>query len=271
MRLKAFLLVLSLISQVFAQTLTNTQKVTIDPLSVQSLFIEIFSGNTSMGTATGFIYRYDNSDFLITNWHVVSGRDPNNNKIIDPLGRTPDKIGIWHNNKVLGSWARRFEVLYKNGKHLWKEHKNGRAIDVVALPITTIDDSLQIYPFDIKLSETDMIPQVGMPISIIGFPLGMSGPGKLAIWKTGHIATEPEVEFSGLPYFMVDATTRQGMSGSPVVLRLSGGYKTKSGGSVMSTSGIQTKFLGIYSGQWVVSEIGKVWLPKVIQEILVGN
>ena len=36
----------------------------------------------------------------------------------------------------------------------------------------------------------------------------------------------------------------------------------------MSTSGISTKFLGIYSGQWNIMELGKVWFPKVIYEIL---
>ena len=53
----------------------------------------------------------------------------------------------------------------------------------------------------------------GMPISIIGFPLGMSGPSRMAIWKTGHIATEPDVDYNGEPFFIIDATTRQGMSG----------------------------------------------------------
>lgn len=253
-------------SVIVAQTLSSKREVIIDPLSVQSLFLELFLDQTKLGSATGFIYEHNKSSYLITNWHVLSGKDPSNNKIIDPLGRVPDRVGIWHNNKTLGTWTVRFEQLYENNIHKWLEHPKGKDVDVVALPITNIDDSLKIYPFDISLENTDMIPQVAMPVSIIGFPLGMSGPGKLAIWKTGHIATEPEVEFEGSPYFMVDATTRQGMSGSPVILRLTGGYQTKSGGYMIS--GIATKFLGIYSGQWIVSEIGKVWYPRVIKEIL---
>jgi hypothetical protein len=67
---------------------------------------------------------------------------------------------------------------------------------------------------------------------------------------------------------MVDATTRSGMSGSPVVLRLTGGFKKSSGGNMIASTGIHTKFLGIYSAQWTVSELGKVWFPKVINEII---
>ena len=186
MKIIIFLFFIILSNNIFCQTLTSDREILIDPLSVQSLFIEEFYGNTKLATATGFIYEHNNSYYLITNWHVVSGRDPEKDTILDAYGRIPDKLGIWHNNKKLGSWTRRFENLYEVGIPRWIEHPRGREVDVIALPITNIDDSLQLYPFDIKLSETDMIPTVAMPVSIIVFPGGMSGPGKLAIWKTGH-------------------------------------------------------------------------------------
>jgi hypothetical protein len=61
------------------------------------------------------------------------------------------------------------------------------------------------------------------------------------------------------------------MSGSPVVLRLTGGYQTKSGKSMIATSGIATLFLGVYSAQQTDSEIGLVWKPEVITTILQGR
>lgn len=68
--------------------------------------------------------------------------------------------------------------------------------------------------------------------------------------------------------FLIDATTRGGMSGSPVVLRQVGGYLTKSGGQVIMP-GVSTRFLGIYSGRLPRdSEIGRVWRPRLIKEIL---
>ena len=66
---------------------------------------------------------------------------------------------------------------------------------------------------------------------------------------------------------MIDTTPRKGMSGSPVVLRLSGGYKTRTGRTMMVSSGYKTLFLGIYSGYWSLPEVGKVWKPSVLDDI----
>jgi hypothetical protein len=114
-----------------------------------------------------------------------------------------------------------------------------------------------------------MIPVVAMPVSIIGFPLGLTGPGVFPIWKTGHIASDPDLDYGGTPSFLIDATTRGGMSGSPVVLRLTGGFEMRKGGFILAGSGISTLFLGVYSGRLNdQSEIGKVWKPQLVSEIL---
>lgn len=273
MKLKAkifLIIILVIVNYMSAQNFTNQNNNSfLDPLSVKSLFLEqVDEKKEIIGCATGFIFQYNSKNYLITNWHVVTGRDPSNNQILDKLGRTPTSIQIWHNAEKLGAWESRIEPLFSGEKKNWIEHPKGRDVDVVALPLTQVDSVITLYPFDLKLADTDMIPMVGMPISIIGFPQCMSGPGKMAIWKTGHIATEPDFDYNGEPFFIIDATTRQGMSGSPVVLRLTGGYQTRTGGTVMATSGMRTKFLGIYSGQWTISELGKVWFPKVIYELL---
>ncbi len=240
----------------------------VDPLSARSLSLITSIGDTAIATATGFIVKHQNKHFLITNWHVVTGKDPSTGKIEDPFGRTPTVIAIWYHAKTLGNWVRKIESLYSpKGKPNWIEHPLGSKVDVVAFPLSS-HSGVQIYPFDLTLANTDMVPAVAMPVSIIGFPFGLSGPGKFPIWKTGHIATDPELDYDNMPVFLIDATTRPGMSGSLVVLRLTGGYETKSGGAMMASSGMATLFLGIYSAQQTDSEIGKVWRPEVITEIL---
>ena len=58
------------------------------------------------------------------------------------------------------------------------------------------------------------------------------------------------------------------MSGSPVILKAQGGYRTSDGRRPMRD---MTKFLGVYSGRiHKDSEIGIVWKPLVIEEILSG-
>lgn len=242
----------------------------IDPLSVRPLYLIQAKGDEALGTATGFVVSKGEKKYLITNWHVVAGRNPQSNQPTHPQGKIPDALLIWHHGKTLGTWVQKREsLLTKDGAHRWLEHKNRKAVDIVALPLTEVTDYVQIYPLDLSLADVDMVPEVAMPVSIIGFPEGLTSAGFFPIWKTGHIASEPNLDYHNEPLFLIDATTRGGMSGSPVVLRMAGGYKTKSGGTIMSSSGYTTLFLGVYSGRLTNdSEIGRVWRPRLIQEIL---
>jgi hypothetical protein len=82
------------------------------------------------------------------------------------------------------------------------------------------------------------------------------------------IATDPDLNYEGRPAFLIDATTRPGMSGSPVVVRMWGGI-IKTNGNYRASCGPVTRFLGVYSGTvYDTSEIGRVWRPQVIDEIL---
>jgi len=250
----------------------NKRKVIIDPLSTSSLFLELRVRDNPLSNATGFIVKNGDLSYLITNWHVLSGRSSQSNQINSPTGAVPDSVRIAHHGTMLGTWTFVDEpILNDDGHPLWVEHPRGREIDVVALPITQVPDQITLHPFDLSLSDTDMIPQVAMPVSIIGFPLGLAVAGAFPIWKTGHIASDPDIDYQGIPAFIIDATTRGGMSGSPVVLRMSGGFLTREGHMIMA-SGPRTRFLGVYSGRiHIDSEIGIVWRPFLIQEILGRN
>ena len=241
----------------------------IDPLSGTSLYITLINGECKLGSATGFIVEKEGVKYLITNWHVLSGRHPNTNQILSPTKAVPKEILIWHHSKKLGVWLKKTEKLYDDSnKKLWKEHVLGRKIDVVALPLKNITEEVQLYPLDLLLMKSDIRVEVAMSISILGFPLGFSGGGKFPIWKTGHIASEPDLNYNNEPIFLIDATTRGGMSGSPVFLRSGGPYKSKSGNTILSTCSI-TKFLGVYSGRLPGdTEIGRVWKPHIIEEVL---
>jgi hypothetical protein len=248
----------------------NPRQISIDPLSARPLYLIQIKANEPLGTATGFIVEKENKNFLITNWHVVSGRNPQSGETLNSEGKTPDALLIWHHGERLGTWKRKREMLIDDqGNKKWIEHKKGKMIDIAALPLQNDSDDIKIYPLDLSLAEVNMVPEVAMPVSIIGFPVGLTSAGFFPIWKTGHIASEPNLDHQNEPLFLIDATTRGGMSGSPVVLRMSGGYKTREGNTIMSSSGYRTRFLGIYSGRLPRdSEIGRVWRPELINEIL---
>lgn len=241
----------------------------VDPLSVNSLKLELYHNATPLSTATGFIVKHNNNFYLITNWHVLSGIEYFKGGISNKNGLVPNKLVINHHAKTLGQWIKVEETLYDKKKKLWIEIKTGKTlVDVVALRLRNIPNNINIYPFDLNLDKTDMIPVVAMPASIIGFPHGGTGYGVFPIWKTGHIASDPDLDYLNLPVLLIDATTKPGMSGSPVVLRLNGGFKTRSGNTIMSQSGLSTIFLGIYSGQDSLREIGWVWKSTVIRDLL---
>ena len=260
-------LILTLLSA--KQLRSEERPVVLDYYTTVSLYLTVQRTNDTIGTATGFVVKKKERAFLITNWHVVSGKDPiHGDKVEDPLGRIPDRVKIWHNGKVLGTRVGRTELLFgTNGAPRWVEHPKGHSFDVVALALEAVDETVELYPLDLASADGNMAVSISMPVSIVGFPLGQTASVDFPIWKIGHIASEPELDFEGKPRFLIDATTRSGMSGSPVYLRNFGPYIKKSGVLMMAT-GITTKFLGIYSAQSNAMEIGIVWKPSVIDEVL---
>ncbi len=249
------------------------RQVRIDPLSGSSLRIEPFFQKQALATATGFTIGLADRYYLITNWHVVSGRDADTNACLDCNAAIPDRlIASFHRKDALGAWVRlELPLRSAEGCPLWMEHPLGSIVDVVAIPLD-IPADVVVYPLDVSLAQTDVTVSPAMPVSVIGFPLGLRAGENWPIWKTGHVASDPDIDFQpDRPAFLIDATTRSGMSGAPVILRLNGGYSTSEGGYVIA-GGMTTKFLGVYAGRiHDASEIGRVWRPFVIQEVLSGK
>ncbi|MEX2672460.1 MAG: serine protease [Phycisphaeraceae bacterium] len=237
----------------------------IDELSTTSLCLEVLEHGRIIGYATGFVVKHRGAPFLITNWHVVSATNPLTNE----EKAMPTAMRVWHHRSKLGNWTSVDEpLLDENKEPLWIEHPTGKAVDVVALPLTIFAGSdVRFHPLSLDMAEFDLAIACGEPVQVIGFPQSFTGRGRLPIWKTGHIASEPEIDYDDQPVFLIDATTRGGMSGSPVVARRLNGYATRGGGTVIGNGG--TRFLGVYAGrEGETSEIGRVWKSCVIQDVL---
>lgn len=106
-------------------------------------------------------------------------------------------------------------------------------------------------------------------VSVIGFPFGMTAGGAFGVWATGHLASEPIVNFSDLPIQLIDCRTRPGQSGSPVIAYRSGGMVAMANGDSVAFNGPVYRFIGIYSGRInAESDIGIVWRASAINELL---
>jgi hypothetical protein len=261
------MLVLLVLGADMSPTVSMPANVRLDPLTAPSLFLDILEGGCVAGSATGFVVVDNGQPFLITNGHVVTCRNARTGARV--LNATPDGLRIHHHGLVLGTWQPRIEPLYTAGVKRWLEHPRGLVVDVVALPLSNLPaDSVRLAPLEFShLADVDMRVDPAGTVSVVGFPLALRGPYGFAIWKTGHVASDPDLDFDGEPSFLVDATTRSGMSGSPVYLRQVGGFTSKTGNQTV-TPGVFTRFLGVYSAQFEVQELGYVWKPSVITEVL---
>jgi hypothetical protein len=226
-----------------------------------------------LGTATGFVVEHESHPYLITNYHVAAGRNPASGQPMHSSCAVPTFLHVFHlmqGPKPPFHWKQFKEpVLDEAGKALWFEHpKFGRAVDVVALPLTN-HQGAELHPYD--LSSSGLLMDIGTSdgVNIIGFPYGLTAGGAFAIWTRGFVASEPDVDFENLPKFLVDSRTRSGQSGSPVIAYSTGGtHRMKDGGMLLSGQ-IITNLLGVYSGRInMESDLGIVWKVNTVREIL---
>lgn len=161
----------------------------IDPLSLVSLWVECAKGGRPTGGATAFVIQTNDQSYLVTNWHVVTGRRSPTAKPLGPGLEDPDSLRVWfHSAHGLGEWIEMVVALREpgSGSPRWLEHPAGVYVDVALLPFSPPADVCP-YPLDLSLAEVDLEIAPSEPLSIIGFPLGLSSGGMFPIWKTGHL------------------------------------------------------------------------------------
>ena len=106
----------------------------------------------------------------------------------------------------------------------------------------------RVYAVNELAKQQDMQIQQGNEIFILGYPLGFSHFLRTPIWKRGSIASEPNLEdLHARGRVIVDATTRSGMSGAPVIMRAKTHYLSVDG--TVKEKANASRWLGIYSSR----------------------
>ncbi len=187
-------------------------------------------------------------------------------------GGIPDRLTIRHHAKapILGTWIDKGQLLFRDDRPLWYEHPElGAKVDVVAIPLDDLGDvsiggGLSVYGKD----EVAIAIEPTSAISVNGYPFGLSS-ASLPIWATGHVASEPDTDFDGLPVFLIDCRSREGQSGAPVIAYRGGGPVLLQTGENAIFPGPVLRFLGVYSGRVNrESDLGFVWKPHAVQPIV---
>jgi hypothetical protein len=233
-----------------------------------------------LSIGTGFYYERNSQKYLITNWHNVSGRNP---QTLAPLSSTsglPDRLSL----PILKTgdsinWVGMDQELYFDSQEenptrpRWLEHPSYKnRVDVVAIPFAP-PEGTEVHVINTAEHTEDMMVAISDDVFVLGYPKGIIGGGAFPIWKRASIATEPDINQDNLPKMLIDTATREGMSGSPVIAISKGGYRTISGNQVIGKDG--SKFVGVYSGRLgsdeMQAQLGIVWKAEIIDEIIDGN
>lgn len=248
-----------------AQTITRIE-------SVQSLYIELFKDNNFLGSATGFVIRSKTQNYLITNWHVVTNKNPTNKNWLDPNRPvSPNRVAIIHNAKQLGKYTVRTEQLTNIlSAPLYNEFTIGNEmLDVVALPLKDTAGDIQIYPVNYQKTADSLLLQPTDRLFVLGFPKGVRSAPVMPVWKSGLIASEPDVDQENKPIIWVDIASFGGMSGSPVYL-ITDKLNFKNGGSANLIGGIESFFLGVFSHGQENINIGALWKASYLNKIFLN-
>jgi len=256
-----------------------THNLTYVPIHITLRFKE-----AEMGIGTAFFFTAHHKDYLITNWHNVSGRQPWDKQVISKNGAIPDNLvvripyGVQREDSIKAyKWVPKVLKLYEDDEHhrpIWWEHPDhGFTIDAVAIEMAELDTTRAV-PANAKSLDLDKLPLTpGMDVFVLGYPRGISGGGRFPIWKRGSIASEPDIHIDNLPKMYIDTATREGMSGAPVYAQESGFWAPE--GKKLPEDGVFGKghrFIGIYSGRVgndsFLAQLGIVWKEEAIQEII---
>src|SRR6185369_16172725 len=96
---------------------------TVSSPSLQSLLIELQFNGQRLSTGTAFVVQAQSGPQLITNRHIVTGRNQDTNVLLSTTGGVPSEMVIWHHLKgKLGHWRRHTELLYVGETPRWREH-----------------------------------------------------------------------------------------------------------------------------------------------------
>ena len=260
----------------------NHDEIVVDNYSLASYYVEMYFDNRKLSNATCFFSQQNGRFYIVTNWHVVSGKDADTLECLNCNAAIPNKLRIYLPKYIEEEGCQFSDTFFVEvdlydgeGNKLWYELEcNGKMVDVVLVPFKKETDLffIPIEKAEDPFNENTEF-QIADNIFIIGFPFGQIG-GCMPIWKRASVASEPEYDMDDMPYYYADTATRSGMSGSPVIL-----YKDRSGTVIDGKEGVSsrhlTKLVGIYSGRIGAdtgnrndAQLGRVWKTRVIKEIL---
>lgn len=234
---------------------TLSAQTPVEHMSLMTTPVLLANGSRTVSQGTGFLYATTKGAeidmvFLVTNYHVVTGNEPQS---LTPA--KGDRLQFYiHTSRDEPStnFPVNIPLYTKTGDPIWIQSGQFPEADVVMVPLAPAlyEKRGQMFVFSEEHTEIDMKVRPSTQATLLGYPYGFFDTRNfLPVWKTGHLASEPAVDFQGEPVFLVDVSAFPGMSGAPVVAVSNGVYESEAG-SMMS--GVQRRLLGVFSAMRMV-------------------
>ncbi|WP_331752757.1 serine protease (plasmid) [Streptomyces sp. NBC_00637] len=234
---------------------------------------------TPMGTvergraATAFVVRNRAGEpFLITNRHVVTGRNSKNGDQPSGANISALRVLVQMAGPALRWTALVLELGDEDGRPEWLEHpEHGGKVDVVAYPLRSeLEEALDLIAYSVAgpaCARLDLTTE----LFVIGYPLGFDpfrASASIGVWTRGTVAWPPGIDWEDLPSTLIDCRARPGQSGSPVVF-YADAHTTYLAADGERRTGPVWDLVGAYSGRITEgSDVGIVWKRSAIDAIV---
>ena len=239
-----------------------------DRLSAVSRYVRMYYGQTPLAHGTCFFVMSIDGPVLVTNRHNFTGRNNITGELLHREGAIPNHAVVTMHGPDEVHYH--IDLVHPTNPEApaWTEHPTlGAKADIVALPVQEMTNIVGEIN-SVSLNNDWHRWGVGSELHVVGYPYGQIG-GPFPIWSKGSIASEPDINISGLPVFFIDCRSRPGQSGSPVFGHLRAGSVIEYKGKSYQAKKPMDYFLGVYSGRLRSdSDLGLVWKRSCIEELV---
>jgi hypothetical protein len=257
-------------------------------------------GCHGIADGSAFIYRLDGTDHLVTARHNLTGRHWQTTEWLSenrPTNPTHLRVAFFANppqewalspveeNPRAAQLQVRLELhlvrlIGEDWQPIWRQHPTlGADMDVGVVPFNA-PAGVMIRNWE-RTGPRTAPEQAPWPsqlfpaqdVFIVGYPYNLSVGPLLPLWMRGTVASDPafgyEAEGKSYPLFLIDARTRKGQSGAPVIrYRAPDSAVFRNDGLLARTVAPDSDFVGVYSGRTSdESDLGFVWSMDEVDEI----
>lgn len=198
----------------------------LEEVLLATTHLHTYAGSQHLTNATGFFFHRDGRLYLVTSSHVLQD---------EASGHLPDRVEIeLHTSANDLSDIAIFSIpLFSQGAELWRKASDTAGpvdIAVIEILINRLPAKTLLQAFNVShLHGEDEDVAIGDGLTVVGFPLGFHDTVHyLAVARGASIASAYGVRFQRQGYFLTDARTHRGSSGSPVLRRRRLAYNARS-------------------------------------------